>query len=191
MNTRGCGIAAVLLLSLSPLAANSDCVTKLADVDSRLSGLSIEPSHQAAIKQFRDQAADLCAKGAEPTSMQLLDMLETMIPSVAASPVPPGAGDGPEDSGKLGLSNEFLAGTWCSMTGEERATLVFSAAGTYKPCFPANEQGYVQCGPDRSTNEWLDSFVANESQDPNEMMLSTGSGGKRVFRRGQCPDRGR
>jgi hypothetical protein len=191
MNCRGYCTAALFLLNLSSVAAYSDCVDKLAAVDDRLSGVNIESSQQAAVKQLRDQAADLCAKGADPTSMQLLGMLEMMIPSVIASPASPGSGNGPENSSKPWLSNEFLAGTWCSMTGQERASLVFSSAGTYKPCFPANEQGYVQCGPDRPTGEWLDSFVANESQDPNEMVLSTKRGVRMVFRRGQCSDHGR
>jgi hypothetical protein len=96
----------------------------------------------------------------------------------------------PAGSSQLRLGNEFLAGTWCSMIGGAQATLVFPAVGQYEPSFPANEPGYVQFGPERPTGGWLDSFVANESQDPDEMVLRNKRGGRMVFRRGECADNG-
>jgi hypothetical protein len=183
--------AAALPMQLSVAVAGADCMSRVADIDQRLQSDQVPANQRVAIQQFRDQAADLCAKGAEPTAMQVLDMLDMMLPAMPAEATAaenaPGSGEG----SKARLSDAFLAGTWCSMTGEERVQLVFSADGTYRPCFPAGGQGYVNCGPGKSTDDWVASWADDKSQDPNEMVLATARGRPMVFKRGACTAHGR
>lgn len=108
--------------------AEGDCHAGLAAVDARLASSQLGPTG-AALKQMRDQAASMCNQGQDAMANQLLAMLSMSLPPSESEVAAANTAD--EDSKAL-LTNDFLAGEWCSMTGEERSQLVFNVDGT--PC---------------------------------------------------------
>ena len=189
----GKAIAVVYLLAgvLAASTARADCRAKLTEMEQRLASSSIDAKQRGAMEQLRSQAADLCARGLEPAAMQLLGTLEMiLLPPTQHAAAPGSQGNA---STKASLTDEFLAGTWCSMTGQERVQLVFSVDGTYRPCFPAGGQGYSQCGSPRTTSDWLAGFGVEESQSADEIVLRATKARARpmIYRRGACNQHGR
>jgi len=185
--------AIVLMVVLLPLQVTAACKEKLAEVDQRMASPQMDPNQRNAVQMFRDQAAGMCAQGHEATAMQTLGLIEMMLPPSQAQQAQAVADSQADELTKARLSNEFLEGVWCSMSGEERVQLVFAANGTYQPCFPDSmTQGYGQCGPSRSTSEWLDEYERDESLDRDEIALgSRRYPGGMVYKRGECKLHGR
>jgi len=189
-----CLVLPALLGVAGAADAGTDCREKLAEVDSRMAATELGPS-TAGMRQIRDQAAAFCGQGQEPMAMQLLAMLEMGLSQASAQPskrpsAPPQTGD----TSQASLGNEFLAGTWCSMTGDERAQLVFSADGTYRVCLPDAVLGpYGACSNSpRLTTEWLERYPRVQSKEQDTIVL----GGRRgnafsTFKRGECSRYGR
>ena len=67
-----------------PMLAQADCRETLAEVDARLAATEVDASIRGAVQQFRDQGADACAKGSEPTAMQVLGLVSMMLDQVEA-----------------------------------------------------------------------------------------------------------
>jgi hypothetical protein len=185
--------AIVLVAVLLPLQVTAACKEKLAEVDQRMASPQMDANQRNAVQMFRDQAAGMCAQGHEATAMQTLGLIEMMLPPSQAQQAQAVADREADESTKARLTNEFLQGTWCSMSGEERVQLVFAANGTYQPCFPDSmTMGYGQCGPSRSTREWLDEYERDESLDRDEMALgSRRYPGSMRYKRGECKLHGR
>ena len=185
--------AAILATTLLPQQAQAACKEKLAEVDQRLASPQIDANLRNSVQMFRDQAAGMCSQGNEATAMQTLGLIEMMLPPSKAQQEQATADRKADDQTKSRLTNEFLEGTWCSMTGEERVQLVFSADGTYQPCFPDSmTQGYGHCVSPESTTEWLDRYDRDESRDKNQIELATRRfPGSMVYKRGDCKLHGR
>jgi len=185
--------AIVLMVVLLPLQATAACKEKLAEVDQRMASPQMDANQRNAVQMFRDQAAGMCAQGNDATAMQTLGLIEMMLPPSQAQQTQAIADREADELTKARLSDEFLEGVWCSMSGEERVQLVFTANGTYQPCFPDSmTQGYGQCGASQSTREWLDKYERDESLDRDEIALGSGRyPGSMVFRRGDCKLHGR
>jgi hypothetical protein len=75
---------ACLVPILFPLAADAACQETLAEVDRKLASAEIDAGLRPAIQQFRDQGAEACAQGHEPTAMQTLQIVSMMLDRVAA-----------------------------------------------------------------------------------------------------------
>lgn len=182
----------VVMLALAPLQAFSDCKEKLAEVDRRMSSPQIPEQQRGALKMFRDQAATYCSQGHEPTAMQTLAMMEMMLPPSEAQQAEAAAALAVDAQTKSRLTNEFLRGRWCSVTGEERAELLFAVDGTYRPCFPqGGAKDYVCGGDPQSTAAWLARYERDSSQDPNVIELSNKRDGSMVYKRGACAQHSR
>lgn len=193
MRKKSVVMAIVMIAVLLPLHATAACKEKLAEVDQRMASPQMDANQRNAVQMFRDQAAEMCTQGHEATAMQTLGLIEMMLPPSQAQQAQAVADREADELTKARLSNEFLAGVWCSMSGEERVQLVFAANGTYQPCFPDSmTMGYGQCGPSRPTRDWLEEYERDESQDRDEMALgSRRYPGSMVFKRGECQLHGR
>ena len=183
----------VLMAVLLPLQVTAACKEKLAEVDQRMASPQMDANQRNAVQMFRDQAAGMCAQGHEATAMQTLGLIQMMLPPSQAQQAQADADREADEATKARLTNEFLQGIWCSMSGEERVQLVFAANGTYQPCFPDSmTMSYGQCGPSRSTREWLDEYERDESLDRDEMALgSRRYPGSMHYKRGECKLHGR
>jgi len=194
MHDRLMMVAGVLVALSLPLQALADCKAKLAEVDQRMASPEVPEQQRGAMKMFRDQAADLCSQGHDATAVQTLGMLDMMLPPSAAQQAEADAARAADAATKSRLTNQFLAGRWCSMTGEERAEILFAADGTYQPCFPqTGAQSYVCQGGRRPTAEMLARYERDSSQDPDVIELSSPSKGRgsMVYKRGECAQHGR
>ena len=185
--------AAILVAVFLPLQAQAACKEKLAEVDQRMASPQMDANQRNAVQMFRDQAAGMCSQGNEAAAMQTLVLIEMMLPPSQAQQEQAAADRKADDLTKSRLTNEFLEGVWCSMTGEERVQLVFAANGTYQPCFPDSmTQGYGQCVSPKSTAEWLDRYDRDESRGNDQIVLaSRRSPGSMVYKRGECKLHGR
>ena len=182
-------LLAVLLMTFAihPLTARAACQEKLAEIDARISEAELGPG-AAGIIQMRDHAASMCDQGQESTAMQLLGLLDLSLPPSQAQA---DAMNQANADSKAALTDEFLEGTWCSMTGEERSQLVFSRDGTYRYCLHDSVLGpYGKCSRyPEPTEDWLARFERAETVEPDTMVL----GGRSVstFKRGECSLYGR
>ena len=183
---------ALMITSLS-LQARADCKEKLAELDQRMASPQVDSNQRNAMQMFRDQAAAMCDQGNDATAMQTLGILEMMLPPSQEQQQQAAAAREADEKTKSRLSDQFLEGIWCSMTGEERVQLVFSANGSYRPCFPSTgTQGYGQCVTERSTAEWLAGYDYDKSLDPDRIELgSRRHPGSMVYKRGECALHGR
>ena len=180
----------VLLLTtvaINPLTASAACQEKLAEIDARISEAELGPT-AAGITQMRDHAASLCDQGQESTAMQLLGLLEMSLPPSEA--LSSATREANADS-KAALTDEFLEGTWCSMTGEERSQLVFNRDGTYRYCLHDSMLGpYGKCSRNpEPTEDWLARFERAETVDRDTLVL--GGRNTSTFKRGECSRYGR
>jgi hypothetical protein len=185
--------AATLMIMLLSLQAGADCKEKLAELDLRMASPQIDSNQRNAMQMFRDQAARMCDQGNDATAMQTLGILEMMLPPSQEQQQQAATAREADEKTKSRLNDQFLEGVWCSMTGEERAQLVFSANGSYRPCFPSSGTGgYGQCVTERSTAEWLAGYDFDKSLDPNRIELgSRQHPGSMVYLRGECASHGR
>jgi hypothetical protein len=185
--------AIILMTALPPLQVTAACKEKLAEVDQRMASPQMDVNQRNAVQMFRDQAAGMCDQGHDASAMQTLGIIEMMLPPSQAQQAQAAADKDADGLTKARLTNEFLAGTWCSMSGEERVQLVFSADGTYQPCFPSSAtQSYGQCIASKSTAEWLNGFERDDSSDQDQMSLgSRRRPGSMVYKRGECKVHGR
>ena len=151
-----CAVVSIFLLAgLLPLQVHAACNEKIAEIDQRVAGPEVDSNMRNALKMIRDQAALGCDQGNDAPAMQQLGILEMMLPPQQAEVQAKQQADA--DTLKP-LTDEFMVGSWCSMTGEERVELDFSADGTFVPCFPDSvAQDYVCLGSrDREpTAEWV------------------------------------
>ena len=185
--------AVVLMATLLPLHTQAACKEKLAEVDQRMASPQMDANQRNAVQMFRDQAAGMCSQGNDAAAMQTLGFIEMMLPPSQAQQEQAAADRKSDDQTKSRLTNEFLEGVWCSMTGEERVQLVFAADGTYQPCFPDSmTRGYGHCVSPESTTEWLERYDRDESLDKNQIVLaSRRSPGSMIYKRGDCKLHGR
>lgn len=177
----------LMTIAINPLTADAACQEKLAEIDARISEAELGPA-AAGINQMRDQAASMCDQGQESTAMQILGLLEMSLPPSQAqsSAIRQANADS-----KAALTDEFLEGTWCSMTGEERSQLVFSRNGTYRFCVHDAILGpYGKCSRrPESTKDWLARFERAATVEQDTMVL--GDRGTLTFKRGECSRYGR
>ena len=182
--------ATILWVAALPLQAEAGCRDELAKVDARLATADLGPT-AAALRQMRDQAATLCGQGQEAMASQILGILEASLPATEAETAAKQQADA--DS-KAALTDGFLAGVWCSMTGEERSQLVFSEDGTYRFCLNDTVLGpYGRCSPEPlSTADWLAGYPRAKSVERDTIVLS-GRGRHQdfTFKRGACSRYGR
>lgn len=185
--------AAVLAwITLTPLLvqAQATCKEKLAAVDSRLAVSDLGPTGPA-LQQMRDQGATLCAQGQDAMAIQILDIMEMSLPRTTSEVA---ATQQDNTDSKAVLTNEFLAGVWCSMTGVERSQLVFSADGAYRGCVHDAAQGaYGRCLAPEPTAKWLNRYKRVKTAEQDTIVIG-GNGGDNdysTFKRGECTLYGR
>jgi hypothetical protein len=182
----------ILMIALLPLQAKVGCKEKLAEVDQRIASPQMYANQRNAVQMFRDEAAEMCAQGNEATAMQTLSMIEMMLPPSQAQQKQIAAAREADELTKSRLTNDFLEGVWCSMTGEERVQLVFASDGTHQPCFPsAVTQGYGQCISPISKGDWLDGYERVKSVEQDHIVLGSRRSGGMVYKRGECKLYGR
>jgi len=177
----------LLLAALFPLQAQAACKEKIAELDQRIAGPELDANLRNGVKMFRDGAATMCEQGNEAAAMQQLGMLEMMLPPPQAEVQAKQQADA--DTLKP-LTDEFMAGRWCSMIGEERAELDFSADGTYVPCFPDSmAQDYV-CLSSRDqepTAEWVAKHSSAYSIERETIVFGDKRGRPSMtYKRGRC-----
>ena len=147
---------------------------------------------RAGLEMMRDQGATMCSQGQDAMAMQILGMLEASLPPSGAEAAAVQRSDA--DS-KAVLTDEFLAGTWCSMDGEERSQLVFSTDGTYRFCLNDTVRGpYGYCSREpRPTADWLARYPRTRSVEQDTIVFDGKSGPKSysTFKRGECSKYGR
>jgi hypothetical protein len=183
-----CTFVSVLLLAgLFPLQVQAACKEKIAELDQRIAGPELDSNTRNALKMFRDGAASACDQGNDAAAMQQLGILEMMLPPPQAEVQAKQQADA--DSLKP-LTDEFMVGRWCSMTGDERAELDFSADGTYTPCFPNSMvQDYVcqSSGDRKTTAQWIAKHKRVYSIEQDTVVFGTKSGRpSRTYKRGRC-----
>jgi hypothetical protein len=180
-------VSILLLAALLPLQAQANCKEKIAEIDQRIAGPEVDESTRTTLKMFRDGVAAMCDQGNEEMAMQQLSMLEMMLPPPQAEvQAKQQAG---ADTLKP-LTDEFMVGRWCSMTGEERAELEFSSDGTYVPCFPDSmAQDYV-CLSSRDqepTAEWVAKHPSAYSIEQDAVVFADKRGRPGMtYKRGRC-----
>ncbi|TFG82563.1 MAG: hypothetical protein E4H19_12905 [Chromatiales bacterium] len=180
-------VSILLLAGLLPLQVQAACKEKIAELDQRIAGPEVDSNMRPAMKMFRDGAASACDQGNDAAAMQQLGMLEMMLPPPQAEVQAKQQADA--DTLKP-LTDEFMVGRWCSMTGEERAELDFSADGTYTPCFPDSmAQDYV-CLSSRDqepTAEWVASHPSAYSIEQDTVVFGDDRGRPGMtYMRGRC-----
>ncbi len=184
-------VAALAGLASGSAPAATTCKEKLAEVDARLAVADLGPTG-AGLRQMRDQAATMCRQGEDAMALQILGLLDMSLPATQSERAIAAQAD---RESKAALTNEFLAGTWCSMTGEERSQLVFNVNGTYRYCLHDAVQGpYGACSREpRSTAEWLARYPRAKTVE-RDLIVIGGKGGRNAystFRRGACSRYGR
>jgi hypothetical protein len=185
------GLAAVA--SLFSFQAQAGCKDKLAEVDARMadSELADPTGAGAGAKMMRDNAATMCAQGNEAAAMQVLGMLDMMVPQTKTEAANQAAAD---EGSKAALTSEFLAGTWCAIVDQEHAQYVFSKDGTYRACIHDSVAGrYGYCMKAKSTAEWLGGFPRAQTVEQDTIVLGgrSGSNDYSTFKRGECSKYGR
>ena len=179
----------LLLAALLPLQAQADCTEEIAEIDQRIAGPEVDANTRTTLKMFRDGVAAMCDQANEEMAMQQLGMLEMMLPppqeevqakqQAAADTLKP-------------LTDEFMTGRWCSMTGEERAELAFSADGTYVPCFPDSMARDYVCQSSRDkepTAEWVAKHPSAYSIEQDTVVFADKRGRPGMtFKRGRCSE---
>jgi hypothetical protein len=173
-----------------PAWAQDECKAQLAEVDARLASADLGPSN-AGLQQMRDQAAALCEQGQDAMALQLLSLFNLSLPPTQTEQSSVKQAD--EDS-KAMLTDKFLAGTWCSMTGEERSQLVFNLDGTYRYCLHDSMLGpYGKCSRNaESTRDWLARYPHAQTVEQDTLVLGGKRGfGDSTFKRGECTLYGR
>lgn len=180
-------IPTLLLVALLPLQAQAGCKEKIAELDQRIAGPEVDANMQNTLKMFRDGAAEMCDQGHEATAMQQLSLVEMMLPTPQAEVQAQQQADA--DTLKP-LTDEFMVGRWCSMTGEERAELEFSSDGTYVPCFPDSMARDYVCLSSRNkepTAEWVAKHPRAHSIEQDTVVFADKRGRPGMtFKRGRC-----
>jgi hypothetical protein len=180
--------AAVLLTATMPLQAQADCKKKLAEVDQRMASPQMAANQRNAVQQFRDRAAQMCNQGNDATAMQTLGIIEMMLPPSQAQQERAAAAKQVDERTKSRLTNKFLQGVWCSVSGEERAQLVFAANGTYRACFPNSAtRSYGSCTRSKATAKWIENSGRVESLEQDRMVIAR----RETYKRGDCSRHGR
>jgi len=188
-----CTVVLVFMFAgLLPQQVQATCKEKIAELDQRIAGPEVDSNTRQALKMFRDGAATACDQGNDTAAMQQLGMLEMMLPPPQAEVQAQQQADA--DTLKP-LTDEFMTGRWCSMTGEERAELDFSADGTYTPCFPDSmAQDYV-CRSSRdqeSTTKWVAKHSSAYSIEQDTIVFADRRGRPGMtYKRGRCSQLGR
>jgi hypothetical protein len=186
-------VALTTCASLFSFQAQAGCQEKLAEVDARIadSDLADPAGPGAGAKMMRDNAATMCAQGNEATAMQVLGMVEMMVPQTKTEAANQAVAD--EDS-KAPLTNEFLAGTWCAIVDQEHSQYVFSKDGSYQACIHDSVAGrYGNCMPAKQTADWLGRFKRAQTVEQDTIVLGGNSGSRdySTFKRGECSRYGR
>ena len=129
----------------------------------------------------------MCDQGNEAAAMQHLGMLEMMLPPPQAEVQAKQQADA--DTLKP-LTDEFMVGRWCSMTGDERAELQFSADGTYVPCFPDSMARDYVCLSSRDkepTADWVARHQSASSIEQDTIVFADKRGRPAMtYKRGRC-----
>jgi hypothetical protein len=184
------------LIALLSFQLQADCNDELTNLDQRIADTELDVNLRNAVLQFRNQAAAMCDQGNDAAATQMLGIVTMMLPPAQAEI----AADKESDiESKSRLTNEFLKGTWCSMTGEERSQLVFAADGTSKACLHDSALGpYGHCFKFKSTTEWLSGYERADSVEQNQIVFSSKRkgqsklrGDQSIFKRGECKLHGR
>lgn len=180
-------VSMLLLAAVLPLQAQAACKEKIAELDLRIAGPEVDANTRNALKMFRDGAADMCDQGNEATAMQQLGIMEMMLPPLQAEVQAKQQADA---NTLKPLTDEFMVGRWCSMTGEERVELEFSSDGTYVPCFPNSmAQDYVcQSSRDKEpTADWVAKHPSAFSIEQDTVVFADKRGRPGMtFKRGRC-----
>ena len=178
----------ILSASMMPLSTLAACKEKLAEVDRRIADSELDVNLRTAVQQFRDHAAAMCQQGNDATAVQTLSYVEMMLPPTQAQVQ---AEQQVQAEKRSRLTPEFLAGNWCSMTGEERSQLVFAPDGTSKACIHDSAYGaYGKCFDYKSIAEWVDGYKGVQSVEQDEIALGKPNDFS-VFKRGECSRYGR
>ena len=185
------GLAA--FASLFSFQAQAGCKEKLAEVDARIADSDLaDPTGPAAgAKMMRDNAATMCDQGNEATAMQVLGMLDMMVPQTKTEAAAQVRAD---EESKAPLTSEFLAGTWCAIVDQEHSQYVFSKDGTYQACIHDSVAGrYGRCIRAEQTSEWLGRFRRAKTIEQDTIVLggNTSSTDYSTFKRGECSKYGR
>jgi hypothetical protein len=190
MRERSIVTVVALLAALLSLQAQAACKEKLQEMDQRMASSQMDVNQRNAVKMFRDQAAEMCSQGNDAAAVQMLGMMEMMLPPPQAQVEAAKLADART---KSQLTSHFLEGVWCSMTGEERSQMVFAADGTYKGCIHDSQLGaYGRCFEPESTATWLDDIHRVESVEQDQFIIvSVNRGPERVYLRGECKSHGR
>jgi len=179
---------AALSALLVPLQSFATCKEKIAEVDERIADPELDTNLRNAVKQFRDNAVSMCDQGNDATAMQVLGYVEMMLPPPRAEVE---AAKQADTASKAHLTNEYLEGVWCSMTGEERSQLVFAADGSSRACFSDSMLGaYGKCVDYEPAAEWIGGFDRVEGAEQDRIVF-VGNGGQSVYMRGECKLHGR
>lgn len=177
----------LLLAGLLPLQAQAACKEKIAELDQRIADPALDSNLRNTVKMFRDGAASACDQGHDAAAMQQLSILEMMLPPPQAEVQAKQQADA--DTLKP-LTDEFMVGRWCSMTGEEHVELDFSVDGTYTPCFPDSMiQDYVCLGSrdQELTVEWVAGHQSAYSIEQNTIVFGDNRGRPGMtYKRGRC-----
>jgi hypothetical protein len=182
-------ITVVTLTALLSFQLLADCNDELTNLDQRIADTEMDVNLRNAIMQFRDQAAALCDQGNDAAATQMLGLVKMTLPPAQAEIAAKKESD---IESKSRLTNEFLKGTWCSMTGEERSQLVFAADGTSKACLHDSVLGpYGHCFKYQSTTEWLSGHERADIVEQNQIVFSSKHRGQSIFKRGECKLHGR
>jgi len=179
-------VCILLFTGLLPLQAQAACKEKIAELDQRLASPELDPNMRNSVKMFRDQAASACEQGHEASAMQQLSFMEMMLPPSQAEVQ---AKRRTEADSLKPLTDEFMVGRWCSITGEERVELDFSADGNYSVCWPDSmAQDYVCNVRDREpTAEWVAEHRSAYSIEQDTIVFGDGRGRPGMtFKRGRC-----
>ena len=148
-------VSILLFAALLPLQAQAGCKEKIAKIDQRIAGPGVDSNTRNTLKMFRDAAAKMCDQGNDTTAMQQLGMMEMLLPQLQAEKQ---AKKRAGANSLKSLTDKFMVGRWCSMTGEERAELEFSSDGTYVPCFPnsmARDYVCLSARDKKPTAKWV------------------------------------
>jgi len=183
----------LLFAAMLPLHAKAACKEKLAEIDVRIADPAVTANNRNAVTMFRDQAASACDQGHDAAAMQQLSMIELMLPPPQAQVEAQQQADADT---KTPLTNDFLAGTWCSMTpqGSEQSQLIFARDGTLEACLHDTVYGrYGACSNAGRTADWLDRYDRAEIVEQDRIIMSGGQsarGGQSEYRRGECSAHG-
>lgn len=180
-------VSILLAAGLLPLQVQAACNEKIVELDHRIAGPEVSQDMRQALKMFRDGAATACDQGNDAAAMQQLGILEMMLPPQQAEVQAKQQANA--DTLKP-LTDEFMMGRWCSMTGDERAELEFSADGIYTPCFPDSmAQDYVcaSFGDQQLTAEWVAGHTSAYSIEQDTVVFGDSRGRPSMtYKRGRC-----